>query len=916
MTNKLNDLCILISDCDPDLILVTETWCNEEVSTAMLNIQGYNIEPELRKDRTDTLNGIGGGILVYAKEELIIKPVEVNNDMNMFSRFEILSKDDGRDNLSVTLVYRPPRARAENTLELCKLFENTSANSIFIGDFNFPSINWQDQTADRSCENFLECTLDNNFEQMIHFPTHVRGNILDLFFTNRPENVLNVESLGNLSTSDHSIIEIDVLFRSKFNVSSEYIYDWKNGDNAELKNYLMEVDWDQELKDKNTEDSWKLIKDKIKSGTDTYIPKILRRRNNNHQWMTRFVKRIVRKKQRDYNSYMHTRTDDNFNRFKETEKKCKRAIRSAKKKFEMNIARNGNKRPFNSYIKSKTRSRVNIGPLKDNGILISDNLQMATILNKTFSDVFTHEEHTNIPHCERVNFPDSISDIIFTPDNVSRKIKKLKISTSSGPDKISSKFLNEHVDCLSLPLSILFNRSMHSGQVPQDWKEANVTPIFKKGSKNNPSNYRPVSLTSIPCKLMESIMKDGIVEYLLRFKLINKSQHGFMSKKSCTTNLLEFLEKMTRILDDGEPADIIYLDFSKAFDKVPHKRLMKKMEALGITGNILNWTTNWLANRRQRTVLNGTHSDWSRVISGVPQGSVLGPLLFVIFINDLDNCTEHISIMLKFADDTKLGNRSVTIEDRDKLQKCLDDLVVWADTWSMSFNVGKCKVMHVGRRNENYGYTMNGLPLNETDKERDIGVIMDTSLKPSKQCAEAARRASAVLTQISRTFLYRDKKVFLQLYKQFVRCHLEFAVPSWNPWLLRDIELLERVQRRAVNLIGGLRGHSYEDKLNELNLSSLLERRKKYDMVQVFKILKGIDRVESSTWFSLVGDAVQRPTRNTSYPLNLVATRSNTELRKNFFTNRVVANWNALPIVLKESRTLTTFKTGLDKLTL
>ena len=235
--NKINDLQILINDSDPDLILITETWCNEDISNAMLNVTGYFIEPELRLDRTDTMNGIGGGLLVYAKENLVVKPVQIDNDFNMFRRFEVLrseSKDDERfetkPNLTITLVYRPPRSRTENINELCKLFRNSGDNSILIGDFNFPMINWDELTSDRSCENFLQCTMDNNFEQLVTFPTHVRGNVLDLIFTNRPENIINIESLGNLSNSDHSILSIDVIFNPKFNSSTELIEDWKNGD--------------------------------------------------------------------------------------------------------------------------------------------------------------------------------------------------------------------------------------------------------------------------------------------------------------------------------------------------------------------------------------------------------------------------------------------------------------------------------------------------------------------------------------------------------------------------------------------------------------------------------------------------------------------------------------------------------------
>ena len=238
----------------------------------------------------------------------------------------------------------------------------------------------------------------------------------------------------------------------------------------------------------------------------------------------------------------------------------------------------------------------------------------------------------------------------------------------------------------------MFNLSMESGTVPEDWRKANVTPIFKnKGSKSKAENYRPISLTSIPCKIMESIIRDNVVNYLTVHSLIKNTQHGFVAKRSCTTNLLEFLETVTKIADDGHPLDIIYLDFAKAFDKVPHRRLLNKMRALGIDGKILDWTAAWLRNRLQRTVLNGSASDWAAVLSGVPQGSVLGPLLFVIFINDIDECAQEISVILKFADDTKVGHKITSQEEHQQLQVCLERLVEWSDKWCMSYNTDSAR---------------------------------------------------------------------------------------------------------------------------------------------------------------------------------------------------------------------------------
>ena len=378
-----------------------------------------------------------------------------------------------------------------------------------------------------------------------------------------------------------------------------------------------------------------------------------------------------------------------------------------------------------------------------------------------------------------------------------------------------------------------------------------------------------------------------------------------MRGKSCTSNLLAFLDKVTAAVDNGEAVDVVYLDFAKAFDKVPVERLLKKVEAHGISGQILRWIGAWLRNREQRVVLNGEASDWAAVLSGVPQGSVLGPLLFLIFINDLDEAAAA-RFIFKFADDTKVAQPAQTEEDCAVLQESLDGLVQWAERWGMAFNVQKCKVMHLGHANRKHVYTMNGAVLEETEEERDLGVMISNKLKPGTQCAKAARTAAAVLGQISRAFHFKDRYVFVQLYKQYVRPHLEFAVQAWSPWSAADKEVLEAVQRRMVRMVSGLRSTEYEDRLKELGMTTLEERRHQADMAMMFKTMRGVDG-QKEEWFTPAA-AGQRRTRVADDPLNVRLAHGRLELRKNFFTVRCTEHWNNVPGEIKNLRSVESFK--------
>ena len=312
------------------------------------------------------------------------------------------------------------------------------------------------------------------------------------------------------------------------------------------------------------------------------------------------------------------------------------------------------------------------------------------------------------------------------------------------------------------------------------------------------------------------------------------------------------MEELTKLVDDGHDVDILYLDFKKAFDSVPHERLLMKLSAYGITGRIHAWIREFLTKRQHRVRVGNSYSNYSEVLSGIPQGSILGPILFTIFINDLPDSV--VSICKIFADDTKIYN---TADKHCEIQNDIDKLLEWSSIWNLHFNAGKCNMLHIGRKNPQCQYTMvnpisgERTVINTCNFEKDLGVTFDSNLIFDQHIQNSINKANKMIGIIKRTFMHMDKDIFSMLYKAFVRPHLEYGNIIWYPRLKRQSAALERVQRRATKLVKGIQNLSYEDRLRFLEIPTLKTRRLRGDLIQVYKIFNNIDDIPVNKFFTI-----------------------------------------------------------------
>ena len=894
--NKFLEFRALVASEKPKVVAITESW----IKTSGRDFEGEFAIPGYNCFHRDREGREGGGVMLYVCDSIR------TTDCNITTDHELLAVNLAIGSISYRLVvvYRPPGQLVEKDRELYTLLSTLVDNrvSLVVGDFNC-HIDWEERDPTAEGTPLLEFVDDNYLTQWVKEPT--RGdNILDLVLTSEDDIVKSLVVREEVGSSDHRLITFDLMVpRLEDRPEKSRKLDFRRANFDALRTGVSDLTLE------NVEDAglmWTSFKEKFMDVQRRCIPtKRPGSASARPKWYNREIGNQIGEKRR---AYRVAKTSGNYEEYNRVRRRVKSSIKAAKRAEEVRVAHlcKENPKEFFSYVNSRKPILQRIGPLVNgDGTTTHSDAEVATLLNGYFSSVFT-VENSLTPEPTEVYLGSKLESIVVTPEEVQSKIGKLNQYKSPGPDGFLPRVLREVRGESAAQFATIFNKSLRTGVVPGDWREAEVTPIFKKGKRCEPCNYRPISLTSIVGKLLESCLVDRISEFLESNSLLRSSQHGFRRHRSCLTNLLEFFHFVFGEHDRDKAVDIIYLDFQKAFDKVPHRRLMRKVRALGIDGEVARWIENWLEGRRQRVVVNGQSSDWAPVTSGVPQGSVLGPLLFIIYINDIDDgIAAKIS---KFADDTKLGANVREPGSLESLQEDLRKIGEWSDKWQMPFNNTKCKVMHIGFRNPRSDYSLQGTVLESTETEKDLGVVISSDLKFSKQCIEAEKKAQKILGYIKRQFGFRNREIVLSLYNSLVRPHLEYAVQFWCPSFRKDIARLERVQRRATRLIPELRHMRYPERLEALDLFSLETRRLRGQLIEVFKILRGFDNVDYREMFQLS----EGVTRNNGYKLELK--RYNRDLCGNYFTYSICNHWNALPSDIVSSNSVEQFKSRLDKI--
>lgn len=470
----------------------------------------------------------------------------------------------------------------------------------------------------------------------------------------------------------------------------------------------------------------------------------------------------------------------------------------------------------------------------------------------------------------------------------------LKTKASTGPDGIPNIFLRRYAEIISQFLVIIFRASLLSGVVPEDWKLARIVPVFKKGDETLFTNYRPISLTSSCCKLLEHIIADYIINFLNRNNLLSDCQHGFRKGFSTVTQLTSIVHDFASVLDKTGQVDVIFLDFQKAFDLVSHVHLMHKLKVIGLPAFVTNWISSYLSNRFQYVCIDDHSSTRLPVLSGVPQGSVLGPLLFLIYINDLVSLiSDPVKIKL-FADDCILYNKITCPEDQQMLNTNLNYVQAWCEKWGMKLNAKKSVFMNItNKKNKlSFPYNLPSQPLEQVSEYKYLGVTITNNLSWNKHVTNTCAASFRKLCFLRHKLRKAPTNVKLLAYTSIIRPRLEYACTVWDPHTKSNINALEMIQRKSVRFIfSSYRPSDSPTRLMEEHGIPTLQSRRQIQRLKFLFLLKNNKLSLKPEEF--LQPLTSRQTRHRHLE-SLTPYSARTNIFKFSFFPRTITDWNKL----------------------
>lgn len=916
---------------------VTETHLHENIFDAEVQIKNYSV---IRSDRA--LPRKQGGVALYLHHS-----IAVDDTMKFSDQYtEAVAVYIKNSKLILVVTYRAPntptnsfRSCLQSTKEFINKFDGSDI--LAMGDYNFNFIQWSTESLIKTnvpvqeqeqATMFLNFTQQHLLTQIVKENTRNNSSILDLILSTDTEIIHNVNIEKN-SISDHDTVRCNFIHTglqinketAPKSLQQKHPLDNLNFGRANwsaINDEFLEVDWDNEMANASVEQMYNTLETHIINTCAKHTP-VRARITHNYKIPNHRLALLKKKKRLNHKINLRKYVSDNKSQSlidkletkkAAVEEEIKESIKAENEKREIEAIEKmkSNPKMFFAYVKKFKKTDSEIGPLSDKeGNIHSDSKTKANLLQTQYTEAFSDPEKSNTEHVKQNDerqYP-NLEDIEFTKEDVIKAIDSIPNSSAPGPDKLPAAVLKSCKETLSYPIHKIWRKSLDTAEIPERLKTQGIIPIFKKGNRAWPANYRPVSLTSHLIKLFERVLTVKIVLYVEENNILTDQQHGFRAHRNCLTQLLIHIDNILKIAESDNNADVVYIDFAKAFDKVDHKILLYKIKNLGIQGKIYNWIESFLSNRHQHVIVDGEVSESKVVKSGVPQGTVLGPILFLLFINDITESISFANIQC-FADDCKLTLEIKNEDDHQKLQQDIEAAIMWSLLNNMALNMEKFQLLHHGHKEElKSNYTLDSnTTLKSSAELKDLGVTVSEDLAWRKHITNITNEGKKFTFWILRCFKTRST-VLLHLFKSFVISKLEYASPLWMPHMKTDIEKIEALQRTLTSRLDDMENLDYHERLRSLKIYSLQRRRERFAIITVWKIMNGLHPNHLKLDFyetPRFGVKCRRPISKAKR----VHTRT---LYNNSFASNAPALFNSIPKKVKDKGTLSTFKSALDK---